>query len=41
MIKAVVVGFGNIGKAAIEAAKASGDVELLGIVRRSSAEKES
>ena len=40
MIKAVVVGFGNIGKAAIEAAKASGDVELLGIVRRSSAEKE-
>ncbi len=40
MIKAVIVGYGNIGRAAVEAAQAAGDVELLGIVRRSSDEKE-
>jgi len=40
MIKAVVVGYGNIGKAAIEAAKAAGDMELLAVIRRNPEEKE-
>ena len=39
MVKIVVVGYGNIGRAAIEAAQAAPDIELLGIVRRKSEEK--
>ena len=40
MIKVVVVGYGNIGKSAIEAVKAAGDMELLAVVRRNPEEKE-
>ncbi|WMJ22810.1 diaminopimelate dehydrogenase [Paludicola sp. MB14-C6] len=35
MIKACIVGYGNIGKSVFEAISASEDVELVGIVRRS------
>lgn len=34
MIKTVVVGYGNIGKAAIEAINAAPDFELIGVVSR-------
>lgn len=34
MIKACIVGYGNIGKAVLEALKASPDFEICGIVRR-------
>lgn len=34
MIKAVVVGYGNIGRAAVEAVRAAEDFCLLGVVRR-------
>lgn len=34
MIKAVVVGYGNIGKSAIEAVVSASDFELVGVVRR-------
>lgn len=34
MIKAAVVGYGNIGKYALEAIKAAPDMELAGVVRR-------
>ncbi|MBQ9939017.1 MAG: diaminopimelate dehydrogenase [Oscillospiraceae bacterium] len=40
MIKAVVVGYGNVGKYAIEAVKAAGDMELLAVIRRNPEEKE-
>ena len=33
-IKAVIVGFGNIGKFTLEALQASDDFEIAGIVRR-------
>lgn len=33
-IKAAIVGYGNIGKAALEAIEASSDMECAGIVRR-------
>ena len=36
MIKAAVVGYGNIGRYVIEALKASTDFEIAGIVRRDS-----
>lgn len=35
MIKIAVVGYGNIGKSVIEAINASNDMELVGVVRRS------
>ena len=35
MIKAAIVGFGNIGKAVLEAARQSSDIEIVGIVSRS------
>lgn len=35
MIKVCIVGYGNIGKAVLEAVRASGDLELCGLVRRS------
>lgn len=35
MIKACVVGYGNIGKSVVEAINASSDFELVGVVRRS------
>lgn len=35
MIKACVVGYGNIGKSVVEAINASGDFKLVGIIRRS------
>lgn len=34
MIKACIVGYGNIGKSVLEAISASKDVELVGVVRR-------
>ncbi len=34
MIKACIVGYGNIGKSVLEALNASKDIELVGIVRR-------
>lgn len=34
MIKAAVVGYGNIGKYAVQALKAAPDMELVGVVRR-------
>lgn len=34
MIKVLIVGFGNIGRYALEAVTASGDMKLLGIMRR-------
>ncbi|MFZ2538762.1 MAG: diaminopimelate dehydrogenase, partial [Oscillospiraceae bacterium] len=34
MIKACIVGYGNIGKSVLEAISASSDVELCGVVRR-------
>ena len=34
-IRIAVVGYGNIGRYAIEAVKAAADCELLGVVRRS------
>jgi len=37
-IKAAVVGYGNIGKSAIEAIQAAPDMELAGVVRRSAGE---
>ena len=40
MIKAVVVGYGNVGKYAIEAVKAAGDMELLAVIRRNPEGKE-
>lgn len=40
MIKACVVGYGNIGRYTVEAIKASPDFELVGVVRRSAAESE-
>ena len=40
MIQTAVVGYGNIGRFAIEAVKAAPDMELVGIVRRKAAEKE-
>ena len=40
MIRIAVVGYGNIGRAAVEAAQAAGDVEPVCIVRRSSDVKE-
>ena len=36
MIKAAVIGYGNIGRYVIEALKASTDFEIAGIVRRDS-----
>ncbi|MEG0692569.1 MAG: diaminopimelate dehydrogenase, partial [Oscillospiraceae bacterium] len=35
MIKACIVGYGNIGKSVLEAISASSDIELCGVVRRS------
>lgn len=35
MIKAVIVGYGNIGKAVFEAISAAPDMELVGVIRRS------
>ncbi|HEY9551557.1 MAG TPA: Gfo/Idh/MocA family oxidoreductase, partial [Prevotella sp.] len=37
-IRAAVVGYGNIGKYAVEALEASADFEIAGIVRRNGAE---
>ena len=37
MIKAAIVGYGNIGKAALEALRAAPDFELCGVIRRSTA----
>ena len=37
-IRAAVVGYGNIGKYAIEALEASEDFEIAGVVRRNGAE---
>jgi len=37
-IKVAVVGYGNVGRAAVEAIKAASDLELAGVVR--SAQKE-
>ena len=37
-IRAAVVGYGNIGKFAVEAIEAAADFELAGIVRRAGAE---
>ncbi|MEG2597309.1 MAG: diaminopimelate dehydrogenase [Oscillospiraceae bacterium] len=34
MIKAAIIGYGNIGKYVLEAMQASGDIECIGIVRR-------
>ncbi len=34
MIKAAVVGYGNVGKFAVQAVKAAADLELAGVVRR-------
>ena len=39
-IRAAVVGFGNIGRAALEALKAADDFEVAGIVRRNPADRE-
>lgn len=35
MIKIAIIGYGNIGKAALEAIEAAGDMELVGVVRAS------
>lgn len=35
IIKAAIIGYGNIGKFAVEAVQASSDMELVGVVRRS------
>ena len=40
MIKIVIVGFGNIGKFALDAVTASKDMKLLGIVKRNALENE-
>ncbi|MEG1994466.1 MAG: Gfo/Idh/MocA family oxidoreductase, partial [Oscillospiraceae bacterium] len=40
MIKVVIVGFGNIGKFALDAVLASKDMELLGIIKRHAEENE-
>ena len=37
-IRAAVVGYGNIGKFALEALEAAPDFEVAGVVRRSGAE---
>ena len=34
MVKVAIVGYGNIGKSVLEAARASADIELVGVVRR-------
>ena len=34
MVKGAIVGYGNIGKSVLEAARASADIELVGVVRR-------
>ena len=34
MIKVAIVGYGNIGKYAVDALRAAPDMELAGIVRR-------
>ena len=36
-IKVAVVGYGNIGKYAVEAVQAAPDMELVGVVRRDAA----
>ena len=38
-IRAVVVGYGNIGRYAVQAVEAAPDFEIAGIVRRNGAEK--
>ncbi|MCL2579816.1 MAG: diaminopimelate dehydrogenase [Oscillospiraceae bacterium] len=40
MIRAAVVGYGNIGRFAVEAVNAAPDIELAGIVRRKAGDKE-
>ena len=34
MIKAAIIGYGNIGRYVLEAVEASGDMECVGVVRR-------
>ena len=38
MIKVAIVGYGNIGKYAVDALRAAPDMELAGIVRRPGSE---
>lgn len=38
MVKAAIVGYGNIGKAVLEAVYAASDFELAGVVRRSTSD---
>lgn len=39
MIKVAIIGYGNIGRYALEAIEACGDMECVGIVRRNASEK--